>query len=55
MLHDFVARSGLSVFAEVALVIFLSVFVGFCLRVFSRRRGHYDAMARLPLNDDSER
>lgn len=54
MLHDFVARSGLAVFAEVALVLFLAVFVGVCVRVLSRKRGHYDAIARLPLNSDPE-
>jgi cbb3-type cytochrome oxidase subunit 3 len=55
MISDFVARTGLSIFAEVALVIFLAVFVGIALHLFTRKRGHYDAMARLPLHDDVER
>ena len=52
MLHEFVAGSGLTIFAEVALVLFLIVFVGITARVLTRKRGHYDAIARLPIDDD---
>jgi cbb3-type cytochrome oxidase subunit 3 len=55
MLSDFVSRTGLSIFAEVSLVIFLVVFAGICLHLFSRKRGYYDEVARLPLHDDAER
>lgn len=52
MLRDVMQSSGLSVYAEVGLLVFLVTFVALALRVVSRRRGHYDAVARLPLQDE---
>ncbi len=52
MLRDVMQSSGLSAFAEVGLLIFLVTFVVVAVRVVSRQRGHYDAVARLPLQDE---
>jgi cbb3-type cytochrome oxidase subunit 3 len=51
MLRDVIAGSGLQLFAEVGLVIFLVTFLAVAVRVLSRRRGHYDQVARIPLHD----
>ena len=52
MLRDVIAGSGLQIFAEVGLIIFLATFVVVAVRVLSHRRGHYDEIARLPLSED---
>jgi len=46
------AATGLSSYAEVALVIFVGVFFGVALDVFAGRR--YAALGRLPLADEAE-
>lgn len=52
-LSDIVSYAQLSSYAEVALVIFLGVFIAITIRTFmpSRRR-EMDAAARMPLEDD---
>lgn len=45
------AANGLSSYAEVALVIFIGVFLGVVLDLFYSRRQH-EAMRLLPLADD---
>jgi hypothetical protein len=52
MLRDVMQSSGLSVFAEAGLVIFMVTFLVVVWRVVSRQRGHYDAVSRLPLEDE---
>jgi len=52
MLRDVIAGSGLHGFAEIGLAIFLVTFLVVAVRVLSRRSGHYDEIARLPLRDD---
>lgn len=52
MLHDVVSGSGLAIFAEVSLVLFLLAFVVVVVRALTAGRSHYDALARLPLDDD---
>ncbi len=54
MLHDVMSGAGLSVFAEVALLIFFAAFVVAVIYVLRRPKGHYDAVANLPLEDDAE-
>ena len=54
MLRDAIASSGLSVFAEIGLLVFFATFVVVAWRVLSRRRGHYDAVSRLPLTEDGD-
>jgi len=54
VLRDAIASSGLSVFAEIGLLIFFATFVVVVWRVLTRRRGHYDALARLPLSEDGD-
>ena len=51
-LSDIMSAAGLSIYAEIALVIFLAVFVAIVVRTFapSRRRA-MDEAARLPLDD----
>ncbi len=50
-LSDIVAHSGLSRYAEIALILFLVVFVAIVIRVFTARRAEMDRHARLPLED----
>lgn len=51
-LSDIMSNSGLSMYAEVALVLFLGVFIAIAIRTFlpSRQRT-LDEAARLPLDD----
>jgi cbb3-type cytochrome oxidase subunit 3 len=53
-LGDIMGNAGLSIFAEVALVIFFLVFVGIVIYVISWRRSKWDHQRNLPL-DDGER
>lgn len=51
-LADAVSRSGLAVYAEVALVIFFSLFVGIVLYTLARRhKARYEHLRQLPLED----
>ncbi len=54
-LSDIMSNSGLSGYAEIALVIFLAVFIGVAIRTFapSRNREMQEA-ARLPLDDGKQ-
>ena len=51
-LSDIMSNSGLSMYAEVALVLFLGVFIAITIRTFmpSRRR-ELDEAGRMPLDD----
>ena len=51
-LSDIMSAAGLSIYAEVALLIFLGVFLAVALDVFSSARRH-EAVRLLPLEDDS--
>lgn len=53
MMHDVLASSGLAIFAEVGLIVFLAVFVIAAVRVLRRPQADYDALARMPLDDES--
>jgi len=51
-LSDVVSHSGLSFYAEVALVLFLIAFVAIAIWIFRPgRRSEMDHMSRLPLDD----
>lgn len=51
-LAETVARSGLAGYAEVALVIFFSLFVGIVLYSLARRhKARYEHLRQLPLED----
>lgn len=52
-LSDIMGNAGLSIYAQIALVIFLGVFIAVTIRTYapSRRREMLDA-AMLPLNDE---
>ena len=52
-LSDIVGNAGLATYAEVALVIFFLVFVGIVAYVVLRRKGAWERMRQLPLDDDS--
>lgn len=54
MMHDVVGASGLAIFAEVGLVIFLLVFVVAVVRIWRRPKADYDAIARIPLDEHEE-
>ncbi|HEU4335291.1 MAG TPA: CcoQ/FixQ family Cbb3-type cytochrome c oxidase assembly chaperone [Candidatus Eisenbacteria bacterium] len=45
-------RAGLAVYAEIALVLFLIVFVAVVIRIVTARRADMDRRARLPLEDE---
>ena len=52
-LSDIMAHAGLSMYAEVALVLFLLVFIGIVIRTFSpSQRKALDEASRLPLEDE---
>jgi cbb3-type cytochrome oxidase subunit 3 len=53
-LSDIMSYAKLSVYTEVALVLFLGVFIAITIRTFlPSRRTELDAAARLPLEDDT--
>ena len=52
-LSDIVSNAGLATYAEVALVIFFLGFVGIVAYVVLRRKGAWERMRQLPLDDDS--
>ena len=55
-LTDVVSGAGLSVYAEVALVIFLVAFVGIVISLFAPgKRRMYEHLRRLPIEDDKDR
>jgi cbb3-type cytochrome oxidase subunit 3 len=45
-------RAGLSIYAEIALVLFLLVFVAVVIRIFTARRADMERRARMPLEDE---
>jgi cbb3-type cytochrome oxidase subunit 3 len=52
-LSDIMSYAQLSSYTEIALVIFLGVFIAVSIYTFlPSRRGELDAAARLPLEDD---
>lgn len=52
-LSDIMSNAGLSMYAQVALVIFFGVFVAVTLYTWRpSRRAELDAAAMIPLNDD---
>lgn len=51
-LSDVVSGAGLSSFAEIALLIFLGVFIAVALRAFLSPRAAMDHAARMPLEDE---
>jgi cbb3-type cytochrome oxidase subunit 3 len=51
-LSDIMSGAGLSVYAQIALLIFLATFVAIVIRTFApSRRREMDEAARLPLDD----
>ena len=54
-LTDVVSGAGLSVYAEIALVIFLITFLGIVLSLFAPgKRRTYEHLRRLPIDGDRE-
>ena len=51
-LSDIVGNSGLAIYAEIALTLFLIAFVLVALRLLFTRRERYEHVAQLPLEDD---
>ena len=52
-LTDVVSGAGLSVYAEIALVIFLVAFVGIVISLFAPgKRRTYEHLRRLPIDED---
>ena len=54
-LTDVVSGAGLSVYAEVALVIFLIAFVGIVISLFApSKRRMYEHLRHLPIDEDKD-
>jgi cbb3-type cytochrome oxidase subunit 3 len=51
-LSDIVGNSGLSSYAEIALILFLLAFLLVVVRLLVTRSSAFDRAARLPLDDD---
>ena len=51
-LSDVVSGAGLHIYADIALVIFLAVFVAILARVMFTKRSHWEHELNLPLEDD---
>ena len=52
-LSDVVGHSGLAIYAEVALILFLVAFLIIAVRLlFHRNRRELERMSRMPLDDD---
>lgn len=50
-LRDIMSAADLSTFAEVALVLFLGVFVAICISLLSKDKNrHFEKLSRLPLD-----
>lgn len=52
-LSDVVAAAGLHIYADIALVIFLAVFLAILARVMFAKRSTWQHEANLPLEDDA--
>jgi cbb3-type cytochrome oxidase subunit 3 len=52
-LSDIMGAAGLSAYAEIAMIIFIVVFVAVLIRIFAPgRRRSYDDAGRMPLDDE---
>ena len=55
-LSDIMSNAGLAGYAEIALILFILVFLAVVIRIFwPGRKREMDAAARLPLEDDDEK
>lgn len=54
MLQEFLSSRGLGIFPTIGMVIFLLTFLGVLAHHLLRRGSAYDAVARLPLEDDGQ-
>ena len=53
-LTDIMSGLNLSIYPEIALVIFIAIFTGVLIRVFSRsRQSEFERASQLPLLDDN--
>jgi cbb3-type cytochrome oxidase subunit 3 len=50
-LSDVMSHAGLALYAEIAMVIFLIVFVAIVIRLFRSKRSEMERHARMPLED----
>ena len=54
-LTDIMSGLNLSIYPQIALVIFVAIFTGVLIRVFSRsRQSEFERAANLPLNEDGD-
>jgi cbb3-type cytochrome oxidase subunit 3 len=52
-LSDIMSAAGLSIYAQIALVLFLAAFLAIMIRTFApSRSGEMEAASRIPLDDD---
>lgn len=54
-LTDIMSGLHLSIYPQIALVIFVAIFTGVLIRVFSKsRKNEFERAANLPLNEDGD-
>ena len=52
-LSDIMGAANLSVYAEIAMILFIVAFIAIVIRIFSPgRQQTYDAASRMPLDDE---
>ncbi len=52
-LSDIMGAANLSVYAEIAMILFIVAFIAIVIRIFSPgRQQMYDAASRMPLDDE---
>ncbi len=52
-LADVMSHAGLALYAEIAMVLFILVFIAVVIRLFASKRSDLERHARMPLEDDA--
>lgn len=52
-LSDIMSNSGLSIYAQIALVLFVGAFIGISLTLWLRKKEFWQRQAALPLEDQT--
>jgi cbb3-type cytochrome oxidase subunit 3 len=54
MLRDVIGEAGLSIYPQLALILFILVFFSICIYVFMKKRSDWDAARYMPLQDTDQ-
>lgn len=52
MMRDVMESAGLTIYAEIGLILLFVTFLFAVARTLSRKREYYDKLAKIPLDDD---